>query len=266
MKTIISKIINNKVLRFLFNPINISIIIAMFFLIIAVLYMLNEDIISGIKLLFFGFLPLLMLFLFKCISKVCKKTWVFIVLSFSSLAYLLIYLIFLLFLFLGTYNNATQDYVYEYKSPPKEKYYEKISNITSRLYRIEHFPKEIPSNAENYFFKAEKSFDGFDIHYLKFNINDKNYFDQIIKNNKNKIYKKLEYNKVYKHYSDLEASINIEENPNTTLYILKNQNNDLSYTSGFIISKTDNLIVFFYANYCLDTSKDVYGYPLTSSE
>ena len=119
MKTIIFKIINNKVLRFLFNPINISIIIAMFFLIIAVLYMLNEDIISGIKLLVFGFLPLLILFLFKCISKVCKKTWVFIILSFSSLAYLLIYLIFLLVLFLGTYNNATQDYVYEYKNRQK---------------------------------------------------------------------------------------------------------------------------------------------------
>ena len=265
MKTIISKIINNKVLRFLFNPINISIIIAMFFLIIAVLFALSEDIISALKLLYDGFLPILILFLFKYISKVCKKTWVFIVLSLLSFIHVLIYLIFLLLLLLAS-NDPTQDYVYEYKSPPKEKYYEKISNITSRLYRIEHFPKEIPSNAENYFFKAEKSFDGFDIHYLKFNINDKNYFDQIIKNNKNKIYKKLEYNKVYKHYRDLEIGINIEENPNTTLYILKNQNNDLSYTSGFIISKADNLIVFFYANYCLDTSKDVYGYPLASSE
>ena len=266
MKTIISKIINNKVLRFLFNPINISIIIAMFFLIIAVLFALSEGIISALKLLYDGFLPILILFLFKYISKVCKKTWVFIVLSFLSFIHVLIYLIFLLLLLLAS-NDPTQDYVYEYKSPPKEKYYEKISNITSRLYRIKHFPKEIPSNAENYFFKAEKSFDGFDIHYLKFNINDKNYFDQIIKNNKTKIYKKLGYNKVYKHYRDLEVSIKyIEENPNTTLYILKNQNNDLSYTSGFIISKTDNLIVFFYANYCLDTSKTVYGEPLNSSE
>ena len=140
----------------------------MFFLIIAFLYTLSEDIISAIKLLYDGFLPVLILFLFKYISKVCKKTLVFIVLSLLSFTHVLIYLIFLLLLLLAS-NDPTQDYVYEYKSPPKEKYYEKIYNITSKVYRIEHFPKEIPLNAENYFFKAEKSFDGFDIHYLKFN-------------------------------------------------------------------------------------------------
>ena len=36
-----------------------------------------------------------------------------------------------------------------------------------------------------------------------------------------------------------------------TVYILKNENNDNNYTSGFIVSKKYKEIIFFYGNYNL---------------
>ena len=101
---------------------------------------------------------------------------------------------------------------------------------------------------------------------MKFNIDNPEYFKKIIKQYKNKIYKIINLDKSITYYRNIEAHINsLYDYPGTDqykLYVLKfepNKDNDKQYTSGFIISEEKKEIIFFYANYCLDSQRNIYG-------
>ena len=130
--------------------------------------------------------------------------------------------------------------------------------LLSVTHRIKHFPKEIPTNARNYEFVIENSFDGYNINSLRFNT-DREYIEKIKRENKTKIYKKVDFKEAEKYYRRINAHFELEDKEKYTLYVLKNENNDYAYTSGIIISEEKEDIIFFYANYCLDNTRTVQG-------
>ncbi|MBQ3641982.1 hypothetical protein II906_08685 [bacterium] len=134
-------------------------------------------------------------------------------------------------------------------TPKQWRYPATIKLMTNEKYRISHFPKKIPSDAQNYYFKIERDFHGYNIHYLKFILN-KEYIDFVISSNKDNIYKEINYSDINDYYRFLEHSFDIKEKSSCKVYIMKNQNNDTSYTSG-IIGCENGQIVYFYANFNL---------------
>lgn len=124
----------------------------------------------------------------------------------------------------------------------KLKYY-----TSEQEYYVSHFPKEIPKNAENYYFTYCCDLHGEGVHYLRFST-DKNYINQTIENNKN-IAKKIPYSKINDYYRHLD-NFDIENKEKYTAYILKKQNESDNKTSGIISSSND--IVFFYANFYVE--------------
>jgi CRISPR/Cas system CSM-associated protein Csm4 (group 5 of RAMP superfamily) len=120
--------------------------------------------------------------------------------------------------------------------------------------KIKFFPSNIPDKVDNYYCEFEDSFDGYNIYYLKFKTDEK-YIKNTINENKNDIYKKIEFNQVNSYYKFIDNYFDIKDRNNAFVYILKNKNNDNNYTSGIITSKS-NEIVFFYANF--DIKQDKY--------
>ncbi len=140
------------------------------------------------------------------------------------------------------------------ETPPVSEYSTKVKELTKKEYRIKHFPLNIPEKAQNYYFYVDGGgLHGYCINYLKFNTDDK-YLDNVIKQNKDKMYKQLPLIKISEHYKDFDliGDIPITNKNKYTAYILKNENNDSFYTSGFLISKERNEIIYFYANYNLE--------------
>ena len=177
-----------------------------------------------------------------------KKQWIKFLLVFFNLILLCLFSIFHLFILISIIlNNLTTP-----QTPNIQKYTISLENITENQYSISHFPNKIPNEAENYYFFIDQNFQGYNIHYLKFNINDK-YLKNVLKENKDNICRKLEYKditKYYKHINNLVDYNNKDKN-SYTAYFLKNQNKDPDYISGFLISYKTKEIIYFYANWNL---------------
>lgn len=135
--------------------------------------------------------------------------------------------------------------------------------FSNKFYQVKHFPKIIPEDAENYNFYLGYNPRGFNVHYLSFNI-DEEYIDSVLKNNKKNVAIKINYSDIEKYYHHLDIVMSVEDKilkiskeefkqlqKEYTVYILKNENNDNNYTSGFIVSKKYKEIIFFYGNYNL---------------
>lgn len=134
--------------------------------------------------------------------------------------------------------------------PIRSRYSINIRRISSREHRIKHFPVDIPQNAKDYYFSiGESGLDGDQISYLKF-VADKNYIQSIIEENKNNIYEKLKFKTAGENYRYINNEFGIKEKDkdNAWVYILKNENNDTHYTSGFITTDS-NQIIFFFSNF-----------------
>ena len=119
-------------------------------------------------------------------------------------------------------------------------------------YMVKHFPADIPKNAKDYYFLiGESDFHGDQISYLRF-VADKNYIQSTIEKNKNNIYEKLKFKTAGENYRYInnEFGVKEEDKNNAWVYILKNENNDTHYTSGFITTE-NNQIIFFFSNFPL---------------
>ena len=145
----------------------------------------------------------------------------------------------------------------------RKNYADEIDFLTKKRYQVKHFPKIIPEDAKNYNFYLGYNPRGFNVHYLSFNV-DEEYIESVLKNNKNNVATKINYSDIEKYYHHLDIVKSVEDKkPKITkeefkqlqqeyiVYILKNENNDNNYTSGFIVSKKYKEIIFFYATYYL---------------
>ena len=136
-------------------------------------------------------------------------------------------------------------------TPTKNEYPFVIKKYIDRYgNKIGFFPDTIPDNANDYYCLFEDNFDGYNIHHLRFKT-DKKYIENTINKNKDKIYQKIEYDKIDDYYKLIDDSFDIEDKSNTVVYILKDKNFDRDYTSGIITSKS-NEILFFYINFNLE--------------
>ncbi len=267
MKKIITNKYIQKIIKFIFNYMNLMIFICIFFGCIMFLMLINlADSANWFQTAFISFIPILILFFLKFLTKIFKNKWLIISVCIISTLYTIIYVfyIFVIVMF-GIIFSGTDD-IPQYEKPLISEYSQKLETLSSYKHRIKHFPKNIPQEAYNYDFCIETAFDGFNISTLKFNVDNTEYFKKIIKQNKNKIYKSINLGKSIDYYRDIESHINSLYNyPGTDqykLYVLNfepNKDNDKHYTSGFIISEKKKEIIFFYANYCLDLERNING-------
>ena len=128
-------------------------------------------------------------------------------------------------------------------------------------YQIKHFPLVIPKGAKNYYFCYDDCWQDGGVHFLRFNISTE-YLDEIINKNQQDISNVMNYSEFYQNYYQSLLELGIEKRRKSmsedefkqsekeyTVYILKNEHNDNSYTSGFIVSKKyKEIIYFFYHN------------------
>ena len=151
------------------------------------------------------------------------------------------------FLCVGLMASTNPEY------PPIEDYQKKVIELsTPETYRTKHFPQSLPTNIQNYSFKIDHEPRGWCIDTLSITT-DKEYIKKLLKSQKSNITKKINLSELENHYKHLHHNLDIENNfKNTyTVYILKNENNDEEYTSGFVISEELQQVIFFYSNYNL---------------
>ena len=145
----------------------------------------------------------------------------------------------------------------------RENYADEIDFFSNKLYQVKHFPKIIPEDAQNYNFYLGYNPRGFNVHYLSFNVDDE-YINSVLKGNSKNVATTINYFDIEKYYHHLDIVKSVEDKMQKmsreefkrlqqeyTVYILKNEYNDNSYTSGFIVSKKYKEIIFFYATYNL---------------
>lgn len=112
---------------------------------------------------------------------------------------------------------------------------------------LSYFPTEIPQNATNYYFYVGRNFDGYNIYYLKFDV-DKQYISDLIKKYNNEFSTIGTKNELYK--KGLDIDINELQN-DYKMYLLKQRSvdscNNCKY--GFAINQEDNTIYIFFQNY-----------------
>ena len=192
-----------------------------------------------------GFIPILISYL---ITKRNKNNTQKNVKIWNMFFVIILFIIFILYEFIGFIFFIFAQNMIAIK-PSKNRYSKYISTMTEKSYRIKHFPLSIPKNATNYYFIIDRGGQGYWIHYLKFKT-DKKYIDDTIIQNQNNVYKKIKFNEVNNYYKFLDDNFNLKNKNETHIYIMKNVNNDNDYTSGIIVTKT-NEIIFFYANFNL---------------
>ena len=141
---------------------------------------------------------------------------------------------------------------YGYYHPPKEEYPYTIPILPFKKHRFQHFPSTLPDNSTNYFFEIEKDTHGYNFHHLSINT-DKKYINNLLKKYKGKIADKINFAEIDNFYRDISREFDIYDKDEKTfiVYILKNENSDEDYTSGFVISEELQQVIFFYANYNL---------------
>ena len=160
-------------------------------------------------------------------------------------------------LFFGlTTNIAKAFHSFGIHHLPKEEYPYIIKLLPFKKHRFQHFPNTLPNNTRNYFFKTESDPHGYNIHHLAIKT-DKKYINNLLKKYENKIVDKINFAEISNYYRYIHMEIDkYTENPKLyNVYILKNENNDNDYTSGFVISEEEQKVVFFYANYNLKKIK-----------
>lgn len=226
----------------------ISIIISLF------MFLLNPQAKTAFGIYLFLYIPILLLFLFKFLMKLSKINWLSALIGIIAFGYVILYAmyIFTLSMFCGLLHdlNREDSELFKTRTPTIEEYYEVMSNAADKPYQIKHFPIKIPEKAYNYYCERENDPRGFNIHYVKFNIDDK-YLNEIIKQNNKNINEKINMADINQYYRYIDLRLKLEDEEKYDAYILKNENNDDTYTSGFIISKEKHEIIFFYANYNL---------------
>lgn len=125
------------------------------------------------------------------------------------------------------------------------KYPEMLEEIKAdtKIGDFSFFPKEIPQNATSYYFRLENSFDGYNTHYVKFNI-DKPYIDNVLKNSKCEILTTKDKINSY------DVNIYSSELQNADIIcVLHKGTKDNEYTSGISVYNDTNTIYFFYSNF-----------------
>jgi len=208
-------------------------------------YKQTEDLTSSLIVLAIGFALCFLPATIHFIKNKYNKKWLTVSIGAAGIILALLFLS-------GSFIMICLDSVFDEKpiTPKVQDYSSAIFGLTDKLYRIEHFPGKIPVNARNYYFHIGTNFDGYNISYLKFDINS-SYIDNLLADYKDKIYKKIEYSQIDKEYRYLNSTFDIYDKENYQVFILKNEENDDDYTSGFVISKQKDRIIFFYANYDL---------------
>lgn len=195
------------------------------------------------------FLPFLVFLLYEIILLKIKKDVfrkIFAVIKVLSHIYFVFYIIFLQFL---TWSFGEIDKELAPVQVPLSGYETALSSLTDRTYAIAHFPEKIPDGATNYYFRIENAFDGYNIHFLKFNI-DKEYIENEIKKHKSKIRRQVNLSEPGTYILEQPLAKDIDRTK-YEVYMLQNENGDTKYTAGFIASTECGEIVYFYANYLL---------------
>ena len=190
--------------------------------------------------------------LFKVIFLKWKSVWGII-----GKIVLILFLSILIFI-LGFVGLILWDSMNEIKTnPPLKEYQTTLERLVypEYYYRIAHFPKKIPVGAKRYYFYIDKSFDGYSIHYLSFYIDDE-FLNRTIQENSDNIYRKIKYSEISNYYRLLGYLFDVNDKRTYDVYILKNQEDDTRYTSGFVVSTVEHHIIYFYGNYNLK----VYNY------
>lgn len=132
--------------------------------------------------------------------------------------------------------------------PPLSVYGNSLNKLKSKqsnekVKGLDHFPAEIPENANNYNFQIEKSFDGYNTHYLKFDA-DQAYIDSIMKKSK------CEISANKNNIDKFDVNVYPAELQNADeICVLHKSTQDKPYTSGVSVYKKTNTIYFFYANF-----------------
>ena len=147
----------------------------------------------------------------------------------------------LIFLFIGVaIFNSLKD-----RDIKVSKYHEMLKEIKADTKNgdFSFFPQEIPANATNYYFQLEDSFDGYNTHYVRFDI-DKEYIDNVLKNSKCEILTTKD------KISNYNVNIYPSELQNADkICILHKSTQDDRYTSGISVYNDTNTIYFFFANF-----------------
>lgn len=130
------------------------------------------------------------------------------------------------------------------KQPAKSKYNKELANIKSQYNNngFEHFPENLPKNAEDYFFEIENSFDGEDTHYVTFTT-DRSFVEKELSDKCDTIYTK---NELYEN----DITIYTSKFSYADEYcIIHKSTKTQRYVSGIATDKNHEQIYYFYGNY-----------------
>ena len=123
--------------------------------------------------------------------------------------------------------------------------YAKMHKKVKNYYDINHFPEKLPSNATDYYFQFEDSFDGYNDYYVRFST-DKTY----IENEKNKFKGRCDKSINNDYFNDFHfRTLDSELINSGDLCILHKSTDNERYTSGISIYNDTNTIYYFFANY-----------------
>jgi len=241
-----------KILKFLFNYMNILIFVSLYYGFFMIRVLGQKPLSHLFFIIVIAYTPILILLILKYVMYKFKKKWVVIVSNIFGTIFVFFYVLYIILgtMALGFASGISDINLFDTKTPAIEEYYDVMSNTTDKPYQIKHFPVKIPEKAYNYYCERENDPRGFNIHYVKFNIDDK-YLNEIIKQNQKNINEKINMADINQYYRYIDLRLKLEDEEKYDAYILKNENSDDTYTSGFVISKEKHEIIFFYANYNL---------------
>ncbi len=229
IKEILNKKVNMfKIYHFIINSIWILYILFLIAVFCLCMYFCSNVYIIDIKV-FAGYIiiSILIYIWFKYISNKSNFLWIIVQIVITIfIAYLLLFFAgFVLFLGLCAEKPLKFQYSHVIK---EQKYYDPA---------MSHFPDKLPKNTKKYYMLVDEPWQDGNTYYVKFKT-DRNYIDDVIKDNEKNLYKYIQGTAEEKCLSYLSS---ICFPPYTDLYILNNG-------GGIAVNKYTNTIWFFYEN------------------
>ena len=196
------------------------------------------------KFVFLPLIPVILFFIKIKFTKYIKNSIAQLIMNIAGCVFLVLFLLFIEIEILLTLPYTTTE--------PSIKQYKNSLLAFQKSYwqcDLSYFPDEIPQDATDYYFYIGTDFHGYNVYYLKFNI-DETYVKNLIKKYKDDILEIGTKDVLYKKGLDIRIN---DLNNNFQIYLLKQHcmNSCERCKSGFVINENDinKSVYFFFQNF-----------------